>query len=256
MPTAVDVYNQIKIFFSNPHLPILEQLCRGKPEKIIQKLLFAYLQGSFGLSRVKAEVKYTCHIPLLTGNKSYTVIDFIVLDENLRDIICCIELKHYSANQGPLQRLLNGIARSGKQQRFHLDEDFEKCRPCVSLIQIGVFSAIEDITSTVPAAAFSGYPFIKSYVLKRNETYALPKSTYWADAQKEFKSWKSLSRYTTPKLPATINDLIHGTTQTFAVSPTVQVTGRVNYFIGLTTQFPNEYPCSEAGATIDDRADM
>ena len=29
--------------------------------------------------------------------------------------------------------------------------------------------------------------------------------------------------------PATVNDLIRGDVQTFAVSPTVQVTGRVNY---------------------------
>ena len=35
----------------------------------------------------------------------------------------------------------------------------------------------------------------------------------------------------------------------------VVATGRVNYFIGLTEQFPSGYPCPVAGATIDDSAD-
>lgn len=261
MPTAADVYNQIQAFFRNPPLPLLEQLCRGKPEIIIQKLLFAHLQNSFGLTQVKKEVRYTCHVQNSTGDKpSFTVIDFIVLDDNLSDIICCIELKHYSANQGRLKRLLSGgINRNGKQQRFHLDDDFQKCRPCVPLIQIGIFSAVEGISSVAPKATFSGHPFIQKYVLKRSgKQYALPGITYWRQAQVAFAGWlanQALNRYTTPSNPAQMSDLIFGQTQSFRTASGVQVTGRVNYFIGLTKLFPEKFPCSEAGAKIDDGAD-
>lgn len=141
-------------------MPLLQIACMGNPEKTIQCELFYFLRTKGINCLMETGLKLQAHGK---ANKHLRSIDILIMNDEHLPVIA-IELKHFSANQGPISTLFK-----------NMDKDFDKRVKRLDLIQIGLYTTIEKIlvkeSLRISSNDFEFYRFISSYVLKRNDYY-------------------------------------------------------------------------------------
>lgn len=116
-----DLQNDVVSFFrqtSNTSLNLFEIACLGKPELALQGELLHYLRTEGWLCVQEAGYRAP-----VNGSSRLEArnLDILVFDRTHAhfDAMCCIELKHFSANQGNPTALINGLEDDYKRQRPH-----------------------------------------------------------------------------------------------------------------------------------------
>ena len=130
----------------------------GNPEKTVQGELQSFLSSELRTYKFVSE----CGIYNPGARRS---LDLTVFDSNWR-LICVIELKHYSRNQGSVAFLVNAL----KSDRFRHEGIFGAG---VSLIQMGLYTEIIDVSKPYLSlddrreCAHGLYRFVKTYCRKK-----------------------------------------------------------------------------------------
>lgn len=128
-------------------MPLIEVACLGNPERTIQSELHAFLRSRAWNSI--CEMGYR-HSLTDRGNADIAVFDSF---QEEKVLLCVIELKHFSANQGDANTLVAG-----------LNKDYRLSRPAVPMIQIGLYTAVESITPPLRLPYDRGiYRFLNTY---------------------------------------------------------------------------------------------
>ena len=128
-------------------MPLIEVACLGNPERTMQSELHAYLRSRLWNS--VCEMGYR-HAPGDRGDADIALFDSFHRDKVL---LCVIELKHFSANQGDACTLTAG-----------LDSDYRLSRPSVPMMQIGLYTVVESITPPLQPEYDRGiYRFLNTY---------------------------------------------------------------------------------------------
>ncbi|WP_146204568.1 hypothetical protein [Massilia glaciei] len=190
---------------SHNRLSIFEMACLGNPEKTIQGELLCYLRSLNW--NVVQEAGYL-HTPGIKRNFDFVVFDTFNGD---KQILCVVEIKHFSANQGSSVNLSNG-----------LDIDYLLPRPSVPLMQIGVYTVVNGIYPVLVSPYVNGlYRFVNTYCRG-----GLPPRN---DFLNIFGAWQSGKNWLHP-----VNMSSSSPTQTdFKMALGNCISGYVEYFVGV-----------------------
>lgn len=184
-------------------MSLLEIACLGNPEKTLQgELLFHLRQLNWN---VVQEIGYL-HAPGMKRNPDFGIFNSFGPG---KELICVVELKHYSANQGSAQQLTNA-----------LDIDYLQPRPVVPLMQIGLYTAVTAISIPLALPYTQGiYRFLNTYC-----TGTLP-PPYFAGAS--FLSWSNGHSW--------LHGPAIGSTKpsSFQTPGGRGISGHIEYFIGI-----------------------
>lgn len=144
--TLQDLQNDVVSFFrqtNNTSLDLFEIACLGKPELTLQGELLHHLRAAGWLCVQEAGYR----APVNGSNKLESRnLDILVFDRTDKyfDTKCCVELKHFSANQGSSTTLIAG-----------LEADYARPRPhhpgALPIMLIGMYTTIHSYSSR-PAA--------------------------------------------------------------------------------------------------------
>lgn len=154
--TLDELINEVGAFFANDKgiaesslqgMSLLEIACLGNAEKTLQGELFYHLRSLNW--NVVLELGYL-HAPGVRRNPDIGVFDSFSTQKKL---ICVIELKHYSANQGSATQLTKA-----------LDSDHDLDRPPVPLMQIGLYTTVAGVSPPLGGRFENGiYRFLNTY---------------------------------------------------------------------------------------------
>lgn len=123
--------------------------------------------------------------------------------------MCTIEIKHHSANQGSAGPLITALTR-----------DFHRARPRVSLMQIGIYTVVTNISPPKPLPFPSGiYRFLKIYCTGMLPPIFLPGDNLLG--QSKSINWLHLS-----SKGATADS-------SFSMTGAGTVSGYIEYFVGM-----------------------
>lgn len=218
---------------SGAPLSLFEYLTmNSRPEIRAQDALSPYLVAA-GFHVIR-EYRMTIH-----GKQR--IFDFVVRPNGGRDTaidvdnddLVIIELKHLGAQQtGGFRGLLGPIMTPAKKELSTLHSDFGKRRPKrVPMIQVGLFTAVAGWNKAGAAVHWSAVdsPFIKRYVKGK----PLPRN-YRAQALADLSAWSLNHSYTRPASWPATSHFNGGPPATYHTPDGVQVTGCVDYFLGIT----------------------
>lgn len=132
--TIKDLQDDVRTFFEpdrETNLNLFEIACLGKPELALQGELIHYLRTCNWFCVHEAGYR---ELPPGADKTSSPNLDILVFDRGEGNFMpfCCIELKHFSANQGPPNVLITGLSA-----------DYERPRPAnVPLMLVGMYTTI------------------------------------------------------------------------------------------------------------------
>jgi hypothetical protein len=245
-PFVQQVYYDIAGFLSAPALPFMPVCSRSATVATITAnssplSLFSYMTEN-ACAEIRAQ---DALFPFLVSkyekvererlwyfDSAKRVFDFFVTHGGEELII---ELKHLSPHQSgrhpaPYRflNLLGPIVAPGGKHIQTVCEDYEKSRPTdVALIQLALYTGIDAWSGGCLQQQVDNY-FIQHYV-----PHALPSSTYKQASEGVLNAWEFRSRYRCPAAPASGRDYREGRACTFTTVNGIDVTGRVNYFMGI-----------------------
>lgn len=134
-----DLQDDVRTFFEpdrKTDLNLFEIACLGKPELALQGELIHYLRTHKWFCVQEAGYR---ELPPGAVKASSPNLDILVFDRGEGDFMpfCCIELKHFSANQGPPNVLITGLSA-----------DYKRPRPAnVPLMLVGMYTTIIGATN-------------------------------------------------------------------------------------------------------------
>jgi hypothetical protein len=201
-----------------------------RPEIRAQEVLFLYLQAA----GVDVHREHGARVKGVRRIFDFVVREPASVGTALRGFGDCVivELKHYSPHQtGQFRALLGPLKTKAGRKLPSLHLDYKKHRPEEApLLQVGLFTAVEDMRGQAterPVWQASGSPFVRKYVKGKSL------ADYETAAHAALQAWELNDQYVRPAGAST--DLgYHKGPQTSFTSPSgVEITGRVNYFLGI-----------------------
>jgi len=197
---------------------LLRTACVGNPERTIQGELFAYLKQR----HAHVVLEYRLHSFKLHPIGEWPEgrsIDIMVLDDAFMPA-CAVELKHLGRMQGEVGALLVG-----------LEEDWKRFESVdVPLILVGVYTDISSLPPGRTRTDFEAFRFISCYAFHKDGRPKRLKSDCDAThniGHGRLEKWAK--QYCDPFVTS-----FCGVPEKFW-TPAGPVTGRVHYFVGLTS---------------------